>query len=211
MRVSDKYCPWINADLRALIMSRDKLKLAACKNKSALLISSYRQLRNKVNSLNAKLKRQYFATRVSKFKGNMKETWKTINLLFNRRSKSTNIDLLRDQNKITSNEGEISQSMKSFFCSIGKDLGSNIEDGYDPLMLCNYFKNSNAAKFTFNSIHAQQIRKAIGKFETSKSFGDDGIYSYFLKLAMPYIKDSLVYLFNTSLKTSQFPDPWKIA
>ena len=71
MQVSDKHCPGVNADLRALIESRDKLKLAACKNKSTLLMSSYRHLRNKVNSLNTKLKRQYFATRVYKFKGNM--------------------------------------------------------------------------------------------------------------------------------------------
>ena len=28
---------------------------------------------------------------------------------------------------------------------------------------------------------------------------------------MPFIEDSLVYIFNTSLETSQFPDPWKIA
>ena len=42
------------------------------------------------------------------------------------------------------------------------------------------------------------------------SFGDDGISSYFLKLVMPFIKDSLVYLFNASLETSQFPDPRKI-
>ena len=83
MRVSDKYCPWVNADLRALIKSRDKLKLAVCKNKSTLFMSSYRQLGDKVNNINAKLKRQYFTTRVSKFKGNMKETLKIINQLFN--------------------------------------------------------------------------------------------------------------------------------
>ena len=211
MRVSDKYCPWVNADLRELIKSRDKLKLAASKNKSTLLMSSYRNLRNKVNSLNTKLKRQYFATRVSKFKGNMKESWKIINLLFNKRSKSTNIDLLRDQNKTISNKGEISQSMNSFSCSIGKDLASNIEDGHDPLIFCDYFLNSDAAKFAFKSIHAEQIKEAIGKLKTSKSFGDDGISSYFLKLAMPFIEDSLVYIFNTSLETSRFPDPWKIA
>ena len=113
-------------------------------------MSSFRQLRNKVNSLNAKLKRQYFATRVSKFKGNIKETWKTINQLINKRSKSTKIDLLRDQNKTVSNKREISQSMNSFFCSIGKDLANNIEDGYDPLVLCNYFKNNNAANSHLN-------------------------------------------------------------
>ena len=211
IRVSDKYCPWVNTDLRALIKSRDKPKLAECKNKSTLLMSSYRQLRNKVNGLNAKLKRQCFATRVSMFKGNMKETWKTIHQLFNKRSKSMYIDLLRDQNKTISNKREISQSMNSFFCSIGKDFASNIEEEYDPLILCDYFKNSNAAKFTFKSIHAQQIREAIGKLKASKSFGDDGISSYFLKMAMPYIEDSLVYLFNTSLERSQFPDPWKTA
>ena len=211
MRVSDKYYPWVNADLRALIKSRDKLKLAASKHKSTLLMSSYRNLRNKVNSLSTKLKRQYFATRVSKFKGNMKESWKTINLLFNKRSKPTNLDLLRDQNKTISNKGEISQSMNSFFCSIGKDSASNIEGGYDPLIFCDYFLSSDAAKFVFKSIHAEQIKEAIGKLKTSKSFGDDGISSYFLKLAMPFIEDSLVYIFNTSLETSQFPDPWKIA
>ena len=50
----------------------------------------------------------------------MKESWKAINLLFNKRSKSTNIDLLRDQNRTISNKKEISQSMNDFFCSIGK-------------------------------------------------------------------------------------------
>ena len=34
----------------------------------------------------------------------------------------------------TSNKGEISQSMNSFFCSIEKDLASKIEGGYDPLI-----------------------------------------------------------------------------
>ena len=118
---------------------------------------------------------------------------------------------MRDQNKTISNKREVSQSMNSFFCSIGRDLASNVEGGYDPLILCDYFQNSNATKFTFKSIHSQQSREAIGKLETSKSFGDDGTYSYFLKLAMPFIEDSLVYLFNTSLETSQFPYPWKIA
>ena len=141
----------------------------------------------------------------------MKETWKTINQRFNKRSKSTNIELLQGQNKSISNNEEIFQSMNSFSCSIGKDLASSIEGGYNPLLLCDYFLNSNFAKFTFNSIQVQQIREAIGKLKASRSFGDNGISSYFLKLAMSFIEDSLVHLFNTPLETSQFPDPWKIA
>ena len=83
--------------------------------------------------------------------------------------------------------------------------------GYDPLTFCDYFANSSAEKLAFKSINAEQVREAIGRLKTSKSFGYDGISSYFLKLAMPFIEDSLVYLFNTSPETSQFPDPWKIA
>ena len=98
----------------------------------------------------------------------MKETWKTINQLFNKRSKSTNIDLLRDQNKTISNKGEISQSMNNFFCSIGKDLASTIEGGYDLLIFCDYFSSSTAAKFTFKSVHAEKIREAIGKLKNIK-------------------------------------------
>ena len=82
----------------------------------------------------------------------MKETWKTLNQFFNKRSKLMNIDLLQDQNKTTSNKGEIFQSTNSFFCSLSKDTSSNIEDGNDPLILCDYLINNNAAKFTAKSI-----------------------------------------------------------
>ena len=100
--------------------------------------------------------------------------------------------------------------MNSFFCSIGKNLASNIEGGYDPLIFCDYSSSSNTAKFTFTIIHAKQTREAIGKLKTSKNFGNDGVSRYLLKMAMPFIEDSLVYMFKTSLKTSQFSDPWII-
>ena len=41
--------------------------------------------------------------------------------------------------------------------------------------------------------------------------GSDNISSYSLKLATPCIENSLVFMFNTSLETSQFPDSWKNA
>ena len=40
MRVSEKYCPWIDRDLRDLMLTRDKLKGSAVKSKSALLRDS---------------------------------------------------------------------------------------------------------------------------------------------------------------------------
>ena len=55
----------------------------------------------------------------------------------------------------------------------------------------------------------RNIRDTIGKIKTSKGFGTDNISSYFLKLAMPYIENSLAYIFNKSLERSEFPDDRK--
>ena len=52
MRVSEKYCPWIDKDLRDLVRTRDKLKKSVVKCKSPILMDSYRRIRNKVNALN---------------------------------------------------------------------------------------------------------------------------------------------------------------
>ena len=74
MRVSEKYCPWINKDLKDLMRTRDRLKQAAVKRNSQILMASYRQVRNKVNSLNIQLKKQYFSNRIFACQGNMKDS-----------------------------------------------------------------------------------------------------------------------------------------
>ena len=57
----------------------------------------------------------------------------------------------------------------------------------------------------------QDIREAIAKFTRSKSFGTDTISSYFLKLALPFLENSIAMLFNASLETSILPALWKIS
>ena len=74
MRVSEKYCPWIDHDLKKLMRTRDRLKKAAAKRKSSLLMDSYRHVRNKVNVLNIQLKKQYYTNKISACQVNMKES-----------------------------------------------------------------------------------------------------------------------------------------
>ena len=74
--------------------SRDWLKKAAVRGNSQLLFNSYRHVRNKVNKLNNELKRQCFSEKITLHQGNMKESWKIINKVLNKRSKSTNINNL---------------------------------------------------------------------------------------------------------------------
>ena len=57
----------------------------------------------------------------------------------------------------------------------------------------------------------QEIRDSFGTVKTAKSFRTDNISSYSLKLALPFIENSLAFLFNTSIETSRFPESWKVA
>ena len=74
----------------------DRRETAVIKSKSRVLMDAYRQVCNRVNSLNIQLKRQCFSAKISECKGNMKESWKTVNKLLNKRSKSCNIDCRKD-------------------------------------------------------------------------------------------------------------------
>ena len=64
---------------------------------------------------------------------------------------------------------------------------------------------------------SQQINNhsSYGDFKNSNSSSLDGISSFFLRLAMPVVTNSLCTLFNTLLSKSiehqVFPDNWKIA
>ena len=100
--VSEHYYPRINIGLIRTIKSRGQLKKKAIKTVSDLLSSSYKYLRNKVNRLNFDLNRKYFTETIHNSEGNMKDTWKTLNQLMNKRSKTTNTDHLKQEMKAIS-------------------------------------------------------------------------------------------------------------
>ena len=74
IKVSDKLTTWLTTDFKTLARSRDKLKTSAIKNKSSILMNSYKHVRNNVNNLGKKLKRDYFIKKVALYKGDLKET-----------------------------------------------------------------------------------------------------------------------------------------
>ena len=211
IRVSEKYCPWINADLKSLIRTRDRLKRSAVKHKSQVMISSYKQCRNQVNTLIVTLKRQYFSDKILQQKGNMKESWQTINQLLNKRSKSTNIYSLSDSSQTLFDKQRMLDKMNQFFCSVGKTLAADIDVTHNPLLSGEFSINDGGKIFNFRAINEGDLQKAMAKMKIKKSFGNDNISGYFLKIAFAVISSSLLKIFNVSIETNTFPDAWKIA
>ena len=211
IRVSEIYCPWINSDLKTLIRTRDRLKRSAVKHKSQNLMNSYKQYRNRVNAFNKALKKQYLSDKINNNKGSMKESWQTINQLLKKRFQSTNIVGLKESNQGIFDKQSISNKMNEYFCSIGEKLAADIFHTPNPLLSREISINGGRRIFDFREINERDIHGAMFRMKVKKSFGNDNISGYFLKIALPCISRILMLIFNTSIETSTFPVSWKIA
>ena len=63
----------------------------------------------------------------------------------------------------------------------------------------------------FREINEGDIHQAVFRIKVQKSFSNDIISGYFLKITFPYISRVLIIIFNTAIETSAFPVSWKIA
>ena len=163
-RISVKFTPLLTSDIKYMFRTRNKLKTAAIKAKSTILMGAYKRIQNEANALNTKLKRQYFSTKIQSCERNLKEIWASINKLINKRSKITSItSILEDDVSITKPDG-IADSINKYFCSIGEQLSNNI-----PKKL-NTFINENLLRirttFSFTLLAPEQLIKTVSKFKT---------------------------------------------
>ena len=211
MKKHKAYTPWYTSELSKLSQVRDRIKKAAVKNQSDLLFAAYKQIRNKVTNMNQKLKRDFFSDKINAFEGNMKETWKTINQMINKRSKTTHISSLEDGDKDITDSQQIADAMNQYFCNIGEKLSSKIPTRRNPLLSGDVKINQHSKIFRFKNVDEMQICTAMKRLKKSNGFGLDGISSYFLKAGMPVLASSLSAIFNNSLRQGVFPDCWKTA
>ena len=93
-RVSDKSTPWLNPEIKKMLRTRDKLKTAAIKSRSNILMEAYKRVRNTTNAMNSKFKKECSTDKIHSCDGNIKDTWSTINMLINKRPKTTMISSL---------------------------------------------------------------------------------------------------------------------
>ena len=194
-RAAERYAPWYTSELSKLSKVRDKIKKAAVKNQSDLLFAAYKQIRNKVTNMNQKLKRDFFSDKIKTFEGNVKETWKTINQMINKRSKTTHNSSLEDGDKDITDSQQIADAMNQYFCNIREKLSSKIPTRKNPLLSGDVKINQHSKIFRFKNVVEVQIRRAMKSLKTSNGFGLDGISSSFLKVGMPVLASSLSTIF----------------
>ena len=86
---------------------------------SEILMHAYRNLRNQVNRENERLKQQYFSNEIKTVEGDIKGTWKTVNKLLNKRSKTTEIPYLEEDGEIITDPQNTADKLNTYFSTTG--------------------------------------------------------------------------------------------
>ena len=145
--------------------ARDKLKKQAARSNSEIFMQAYRQMRNKVNKLNTESKREYFSNKIASHNGDLKNTWKTIDLVLNKQSKSTQIVSLNVDGKQVCDNKAIAESMNDFFCIIAKNLSDKLPQTENPLLENRFSMNEHNWRLEFQAVNITQVEKVFGEFK----------------------------------------------
>ena len=107
----------------------------------------------------------------------MTESWRTINQVINKRSKSTKIDVLREIGSDVDDKQNIANTMNAYFCSVGKDLANKVETVPYSIVTGKCNLKPHNKQCILKAIGVQDIRETMLKMKTSKSVGSVVIFN----------------------------------
>ena len=203
-------CPWLEGrdDIFDLMHKRDYHRKQSIKSKSKPNFhwDQYKILRNNVNDLMKKAKRDYYVDKIECAAGNCKDMWSTLKTILPSKPKGINV-CNNDKAK------EKADNFNKHFANICSthDMRQATNDCKDSLNFTNTAKKPTKNQFTFQAIKEDDVLKEISKLSVNKSTGLDGIGPNLLKLSKNVISPVLTILFNLSMNQGKFPQGFKIA
>jgi hypothetical protein len=210
---------WVNKDFLKLSKDRDYYYAKAHKTNEQVHWNKAKALRNKVNNLKFNLKKNYCNEAVNNNINNSKNLWKVIKKIIPNKS-SPIPNLVNSIDGLPSSK-DTADAFNTYFTSIGDKLGEKFNtNNVNVKCPCNHscsechnnsINSTHTNKFKFDEITPNFVYNQIRNMSNDKSPGLDQFNVRLLKLAGPYISNSLAYICNLSLSRSDFPDDWKKA
>ncbi|CAB3999680.1 Hypothetical predicted protein [Paramuricea clavata] len=177
-RVKSEYKPWLTNEIKQMSYRRDYLKKQSIKLRSAYYDKAYKRCKNKLNNLIKETKQEYFRDKLSNAK-NSKESWRTINVLLNKKPKTSEVKELDINGQLITDNDKIADAFNQYFSTIGSTLSDKITGNCtDPM---NFVTPLDGSIFNFTSITLQETIDALNEIKTKKSPGLDAISIRLLK------------------------------
>jgi hypothetical protein len=208
---------WITNGILSSIKFRDKLyqRMVASRSDPALFqtlktnLASYNRI---LKTLIKNAKKSYYETCFKKYKDDIKKTWNTIKLIFNKTNdKQTFPEAFIVDGISISDVNTIADQFNKYFINIGPNLSENISiprnSSYQDFLVSPVMNNI----FTFRKINHAEVSKIIDDLKPKSSCGIDCISNKLIKLIKYEILSPLTLIINQCIDSGIFPDKLKVA
>ena len=213
-RIKGSLPEWISSDYIKLSKDRDHYYSKAHKTNDPQDWLMAKNLRNQVNILNKKLKKNYCTNAINDNVNNSKKLWGTIRKLIPKNVST--VSKVKTNNGFTSNDEETASQFNDYFTTVGNNLAehfkkNNDNNNEDSNNGISPNRNVDYVDFQFDVITPDFVFDQICNYSNNKSTGISNTSIKLLKLAAPIICHPLAYICNLSMFTSTFPSDWKKA
>ena len=170
----------------------------------------FKKLSNEINSMRMKKKTEYFSKKLQENRGDVKGTWRVLNMALGKKSKTTTFNSIKDKGKEITDPQEIANALNEHFCSTAKRIQNEAESSnslkHDDITFESFITKlpKEHDTFRFKEITPTDVKIAISKLKNS---GSGTIPVRFLKEAAECIAE----IFTKSLKCGIFPANLKLA
>ena len=211
-----KKTPWITRSIIKSINLKNRLyKLLRVTPTNSLHYTTLKtnlQNYNKILKSSIRLaKKHYYFSNLQKCKGDIKQSWSTINQLLCKKGKKTSIpDFFKIDGNIITGKKSIANNINNFFVNIGSKLEREINVPSDK-KFSHFLSDKRDENFNFTAVDENDIRKIADKLDNKKSCGIDGISNIIMKSIINILIKLITIIINQMLETGVFPDKLKVA
>ena len=200
--------PWYTPELRRLNRKKNRLHKQAKRHNTEQKWERFRKMRNTVVAKSRQAKKDHKDKLSSKIKDQKTTSprlwWKLVKDFYNvTASKKKLTTPLIVNGKVIADDYERACALNDFFSEQSRlnTDGATLPDPVTP-------PNGNLSMI---NIKASTVKDILDIINTTKSSGPDEIKPIYLKKTSAVISPILAKIFNYSLRTSTFPDNWKLA
>ena len=203
-RVKHKQQPkWITPEIIEAIKTRDRYK--SINNET-----QYKIWRNKVVMLIKESKKAQYSALITENQNKPGSVWKLFKEIGVNKSHHNSISSIKVGDYDINDSSEIANEFNKFFVSIASKIKEPVTNSnFNKLeAFCNS-RIPDDIHFTIPEISREKVSKFLVNIDVSKATGCDQIGPRLIKIAAPYITDSITHICNQSIRDSVFPNKWK--
>ena len=200
--------PWMTPALLKSTKTKDKLYKRYQKCPTTETKRDYCAYKNIFTTLKRKAEKNYLATKFEQANGNLKETWKIIKDVINKKQTDSLItDSFKFENKIITSPEDISNKFNDFFVTIGPNLDAKIDPSR--VNFKTFLSKNIKDSFYIEPVSSDEIIRTIDQCKSKYSSGWDNIPMAIIKSVGSHIASPFAHICNLSFSTGIFPSEMK--